>query len=150
MADRTLGEKELGAMLQASRDFAFQLLAEKGKIVPFGARAGESGDIEFMRVADEESTDPLDEVYDSTQAALAEQAGEGAIIAATSVAHVAVEGGIGEEGFDRAIRIHVESDGFSRMIFAPYRVVQGEQKGTATIEPGKMVAQEAEGVVFAA
>lgn len=150
MADeQKVGDAQLGAMLEASRDFAFQLLAEKGKLVPFGARACQNGDIEFVRVADETSTEPLDDIYTRTQELLAGQASADEIIVATSVAHVAIEGGIGDQGFERAIRIHVEAPDFSRVIFAPYNVVPGEQEGTATLEPGKMVAQEAEAVVFA-
>ncbi len=147
--EQKVGDAQLGAMLEASRDFAFQLLAEKGKLIPFGARAGESGDIEFVRVADETSTEPLDDIYTKTQELLAGQASADEIIVATTVAHVAIEGGIGEEGYERAIRVHVEAPDFSRFIFAPYNVVPGEQEGTATLEPGKMVAQEADAVVFA-
>ena len=149
MAEGEIGDAQLGAMLEASRDFAFQLLAEKGKLIPFGARAGSSGDIDFVRIADEESAVPLDRIYAATQDLLTSQAKAKEIIVATTVSHVSVEGGIGDEGYERAIRIHVESEDFSRHIFAPYGVVPGEEEGTATLQPGALVAQETDPVVFA-
>lgn len=151
MAEQTISDEQLGAVLEASRDFAFQLMAEKGKLIPFGARAGADGDIEFMRVADEDSTVPLDQIYAETQKVLSGQARADEIVVSTCVAHVAIEGGIGEEGLERAIRIHVEAPNFSRFVFAPYEVVPAEgEGGLATLQPGKMVAQEADAVVFAA
>ncbi len=149
MAEQEVGEAQLGAILEATRDFAFQLMKEKGKLVPFAARAGQSGDIEYFRIADEESTVPADQIYSQMQDTLADQAKKGEIIAATSVAHVGSEQGIGEEGYNRAIRIHVEAAGYSRFVYAPYDVVPSEEAGTALIQPGNLVAQEAESVIFA-
>ena len=144
----TDNEAGMALLLQASRDFALGQMAQGRRLVPFGVRVAPSGEIDFIRYVDEETDLPLAQVYDRTQAALAKEAGAGALVAVASVAAV---GGTPDEfgqGFDSAIRVHLEAPGFSRVMVSPFRFEQ-EPDTEAQIHIGEMLVKEVRSVVFA-
>lgn len=145
----TTGNDEgMALLLQASRDFALGQMAQGRRLVPFGARVATSGEIDFIRYVDEDTDMPLADVYDRTQAALAKEAGAGTLVAVASVA--AVGGAPGEfgDGFDSAIRVHLESPGYSRVMVSPFRFEQ-EPDAEVQLHIGEMLVMEVRHVVFA-
>jgi len=148
MTERKFGEEQLALMLQAARDFAFQQLEQAGHFVPFAAYCRPEGEIEFVRFANEDSEEEFDDLYRLTQANLAEQARQGELLAAASVAHVGLEEM--RDGCERAIRIHVEAPGHSRMVLAPYRLEPSEDgNGRPRLVGGKLIPFAAPAAVFA-
>lgn len=148
MAEAAITEQQLALLLQAARDFAFEQMARDRRLIPFAARVKPDGDIEFARFAEPDTESPLDDVYRQTQAAMADQAGRGEIIAAGVVAAVALDPP--EAGFAHAIRVHVEAPGFSRQVLVPYGIEPaGGSDGEPSLKLGKLVPQDVAPVVFA-
>ena len=147
-----VSEEQLALILQLSRDFAFQQLAEAGHFIPFATQARPDGETEYVRVADETTQEPLQDIFKRLQEALIERVQQGEIIAAATVANVLVEGtGIEvEPGFEQALCVHVETAGFSRIVFVPYRVEAADEKDDKPyLVDAKMVAFETDPVIFA-
>ena len=147
----SLSNEQLGLILQASRDFAMKQLSEAGGFIPFGTRAMKDGEIDFMRVADKEITDDkLEEIFGRTQMMLADQAQQGDILAAATVANVQLKEGDAGKEFEKAIQVHVEAPQFSRVILVPYRYPDMENvKTVRDIAIGDMIPFDAPSVVFA-
>lgn len=138
----------LALLLQASRDFALNQLAQGNRVVPFGTRAASTGEIDFVRFVDEDTEEPLDAVHYQTQAALAEQAVTGDLAAAATVSCVQASDGQFDTGFDTAVRIHVEAPGYSRVVVVPFRF-EAKADGSGQLLTGNMAAQDAPPAVFA-
>lgn len=153
MAEITeITDEQLALLLEASRAFAFQQLAETGGFIPFGTQAKPDGEVEFVRMADERPEGTMEQFFNLLQLALTERAQVGEILAAATTINIMVEG-IGvevEPGFDRAIRVHVEAPGYSRAVIAPYRieVADGESDKPYLVD-AKMVAMAEPSVIFA-
>jgi hypothetical protein len=145
---QAVSEHGLAMLLEASRDFAIRQIAQGQRLIPFAGRANLTGEIDFIRFVDEDTELPLGEIYDRTQAAIAQEASAGQLVAATTVSAVAGQAGQFGEGFDSAIRIHVEAPGYSRVVLAPYRIEQTDGAG-AKLVVGEMLPTEAEPAVFA-
>ena len=139
--------EQLALLLQASRDFAFQQMARGDRLIPFAGRVKLDGGIEFVRFVGEDSDLPLDEVYAGTQAVMAEEAARGELAAASLTTAVLLDEP--DQGFDTALRVHVESPGYSRQVLVPYAVdpaAAGEDKGSLRI--GELVPYEAAPAIF--
>lgn len=151
MADVAATSEQLALLLQASRDFAFQQVAQRGHFVPFATRAKQDGEIDFIRLADETTQTSLEELYDQTQLELAAQAQQGEILAAACVVHIQLAEQDGSEAaFPMAIRVHVEAPGYSRMVIAPYRIdPPGAEGEKPYLVDGEMITLDTGAVVFA-
>jgi hypothetical protein len=153
MAEATkISDEQLALLLQLSRDFAFQQLADEGHFVPFGTQARSDGEIEFIRVGDEHTDGSLPDVFDLLNRTLAERAEQGEIVAAATVANIFAAGsGVkAEPEFERAIRVHVEAPSFSRVVIAPYRVEDADEQGDKPyLVEGKMLTLDEVPVIFA-
>ena len=153
MAETTeITDEQLALLLQISRDFAFQQLAEAGHFIPFGTQARPDGETEFVRIADERTEGSMEDIFNLLQLALTERAQQGEIVAAATVVNIMVEGsGIETDpGFERAIRVHVEAPGYSRAVIAPYRIEDADRESDKPyLVDAKMVAFEEVPVVFA-
>ena len=151
MSETGKKEQRLALLLEVSRDFALQQIADGHRLIPFAARVGTDGEIEFVRLAEEDSEEPLEEIYARTQAALREQAAAAELLAAAMVASVAVEHPQEMDGCEQAIHVHVEEPGYSRIVLAPYGFVEPEEVGgVGRITEGKMVPVDAPAVIFQA
>ena len=147
MSEMSVSDEQLSLLLQASREFAFGQMAAGERLLPFATRVRADGEIEFIRFAEDGTTQPLEEIYAFTREAMAREAREGTILAASLVA--SVELGEPEEGCDKAIRIHMEAPGFCRQILSPYAV--GEVvDGKAQVTLGQLVPLSAEAEIFTA
>lgn len=142
-------DEQLGLMLHAARDAALRMLEEHGGFVPFATRAGHDGAIELVSNHGAVRDDQLQDVVDRIRAALAEQAKQGGLLAAAIVSNVHVDDA-GSGGFDRAIQVHVEAAGFSRVVLVPYRFPEtGEVKLRRDVLTGTMLPYEAPPAIFA-
>jgi hypothetical protein len=143
--------EHLGTLLQISRDFALQQISENGGFIPFGTQVKPDGDTDFIRMADDDTEGSMEDFFHFLQLALTERAQQGEIVAAATVINIlAASAGVEiEPGFDRAIRVHVESPGFSRAVIAPYRIEADAEDGKSYIMDGAMVAIQEVPVVFA-
>lgn len=142
-----LDERQLSALLQASLDFARQLLVDEGGFVPFGARAKPSGEVEFVQLPVQGEGD-LDVIYQRIGDRLAEEARAGQILGAALVANTRVQG-LSDDGFSTAMVVMIETTGFSRSVTVPYRLTPGDG-GPARVELGEMIPEEGPAVLFAA
>ncbi|MCL6250710.1 hypothetical protein M3P36_06580 [Altererythrobacter sp. KTW20L] len=147
--NQAIGEQGLALLLEASRNFAISQIAQGQRLIPFAGRANAAGEIDFIRFVDEDTELPLDEIYDKTQAAIAEEARAGQLVAATMVSAVGGTPGQFGEGFDSAIRVHVEAPDYSRVVLAPFRVEQSEGQD-AKLVVGELLPIEADPAIFAA
>jgi hypothetical protein len=148
-----VSDEQLALLLQLSRDFALQQLAEAGGFLPFGTQARPDGETEFVRLADERTEGSIADFFNLLQRALVERAQQGEVIAAATVVDIMLSdvGAEIEPGFERAIRVHVEAPGYSRAVLVPYRVeAAGGQSDKPFLLDGKMVALEEAPVIFAA
>ena len=143
-----LDEQHLGVILQASVDHARTQLEEWGGFLPFGARARLDGEVEFLEATGRSEEEPLDALYRKIGAILAEEAGEGQILAAALVANASLPQG-GDPRFDRAIAVQVEAPGFCRSIMVPYRFAGDAGNGSGAAEFGEMIPEEGEPIIFA-
>lgn len=150
MADTTVSNEQLALLLQASKDFAFQQLAQSGYFMPFATRAKADGEVEFVRFVDDTSEEPMEEIYRLTQQTLAEQARQGEILAAATVAQVGMPDAGESAEFEHAIQVHVEAPGYSRIVLAPYRVEDADVEGELpSLVDGDLVPLEAPPAIFA-
>jgi hypothetical protein len=141
-----LDDQQLSALLQASVDFARQLLVAEGGFLPFGARPRADGEVEFLQVPAGDHENAIDEVYQRLAQTLADEARsglEGAALVANTRVH-----GLADMGFETAIVVLIETPGFSRSITVPYRLVPSDG-GPARVELGEMMPEEGEAVLFA-
>lgn len=139
--------EQLALLLQASRDFALQQMARGHRLIPFAGRVKPDGEIEFVRFVDEGSDLPLDQVYAGTQAVMAEEAARGELVAASLTTAVMLEEP--EQGFDTALRVHVEAPGYSRQVLVPYAVdPAGADEGNGSLRLGELIPYEAAPAIF--
>lgn len=147
MSAPEITEEQMALLLQASREFAFEQMAAGKRLLPFGTRVKPDGEIEFVSLAPEGTDQPLDAIYAATRAAIASEAGEGALVAASLVA--AVELAEPQDGFDKAIRIHLEAPGFVRQVLSPFSITEpaGDEK-EGQLNLGDLIPLMAEAELF--
>lgn len=139
----------MAMLLQASRQFAFDQMAAAGRLLPFAARVKTDGEVEFVSFAVADGDQPLDEIYATTAQAMATQAKDGDIVAAALVAAVEIQGA--ENGFDQALRIHLEAADFVRQVLAPFAIVSdGEGADSASLKLGELIPLAGEAEIFTA
>jgi hypothetical protein len=140
-----VSEDELAVVLEASIDFARQMLEQDGGFLPFGARANPNGEVEFLQAEPSSGEETLEALYRRIGTALADDARDGAVLAAALVANASLPEGI-DGTFETAISVLIEAPGFCRSIVVPYRI---GGNGRAAVEFGTMIPEEADPVVFA-
>ena len=136
-----VGEEQLAVLLQASLDHAKELLEDQGGFLPFGTRASPSGEVDFLEARSAGGA-AIEAVYRQIGSMLADDAGQGKILAAALVANA----GLPEDvafAYETAVSVQVEAPGFCHSIVAPYRLIGG------VADFGDMVPEEADPIVFA-
>jgi hypothetical protein len=153
MAEATqITDEQHAMLLQASRDFAFQQLAEAGGFLPFATQARLDGEMEYVRLGDESTREAVSAIFDRLRQTMAERARRGEVIAVATVTNMSLEdsGVEAPPEFDRAIRVHVESPGFSRIVIAPYRIDEADENSEKPyLIDGEMMAFETAPDIFA-
>lgn len=147
MLELEISEEQLALLLQSSRQFAFEQLAQGEQLLPFATRVKADGEIEFARFAEDGGEQSLEAIYAATAQAMAKEAKAGEIAAAALVAAVEMQA----PGSDhtQAIRIHLEAPGFTRQVLAPFAVVPSGANGSqASLELGELIPVEASAEIF--
>lgn len=140
-------DEQLALLLQVSRDFAFEQMSEGMRLVPFSACVRPNGDIDFVRIAGDDTERPLDEVYEELQDVLAKGAAQDELLAASLVVGVGLDPA--QDGYTQAVRVHVEAPGISRQVLAPFAIEParaGEEKGSLSL--GDLRPYDTEAVIF--
>lgn len=140
-------EEQMAMLLQVSREFAFEQMAAGNRMLPFATRVKTDGEIEFVSFASKVAEDSLDVIYSATRDAIASEASAGTLIAASLVA--AVELAEPQDGFDKAIRVHLEAPGFVRQVLSPFAIAEpgkDEEKGSLSL--GDLIPMMAEKELF--
>ncbi len=145
MTERTFTDEQLALVLQTSRDFAFEQIAQGMPLLPFATCVKPDGEMGFTRFAEPGTDKTPDEVHALTREEVAKEAGKGGLIAVAIVSAVRLEQA--EDGMHDAIRIQVEAPGFARQFLAFYAPVPAEGGGQS-IDPGKLLPFDAEPSVF--
>ncbi|MEL1249743.1 hypothetical protein [Aurantiacibacter gilvus] len=147
MSAPEITDEQIALLLQASREFAFEQMAAGKRVLPFGTRVKTDGEIEFVSLAPEGSEEPVDVIYGATRDAIASEAREGKLVAASLVA--AVELAEPQDGFDKAIRIHLEAPGFVRQVLSPFSVIEAEEgEKEGQLDLGSLIPLMAEAELF--
>lgn len=155
MAESTeVTDEQLALILEASRAFAFQQLAERGSFIPFGTQARPDGEVEFVRMLDERVEGTMEQHFELLQLALIERAQQGEILAGATTINIMLAGtGVETEvepGFERAIRVHVEAPGYSRAVIAPYRIEEADEESDIPyLVDARMIAVAEPSAIFA-
>ncbi len=141
MPKSNLTGEQLAMLLQASRDFAFQQIAEGMVLLPYATCVKPDGAMDFVRFAEPGTALSPDEVLALTEKEVAREAGKGGLVAAAMVSGVRLNEP--HDGMEDAVRVHVEAPGFARQFLAFYAMAAGSE-----VAPGKLVPLEAEAVIF--
>lgn len=150
MAKDGFTDEQLAMLLQVSRDFAFEQIAQDMPLLPYATCVDPQGEMNFVRFAEPGTDLSPDEVVTLTFGEVAKEASDGGLLAVAVVSAVKLEQG--EDGMTDAIRIHVEAPRFARQFLAFYSL-SGEQDGGGKqarqpLSPGKLVPFDAQPVVF--
>ncbi|MWV27664.1 hypothetical protein [Aurantiacibacter rhizosphaerae] len=145
MAERTFTDEQLALVLQASRDFAFEQIAQGMPVLPFACVVKPDGEMGFTRFAEPGTDKTPDEVLALTHSEVAKEAASGGLIAAAIISAVKLDQP--DDGMDDAIRIQVEAPGFARHFLAYYSVGDAEG-GSIPLQAGRLVPFDADPAIF--
>jgi hypothetical protein len=112
--------ESLAALLQFSESFAKRMVADAGEFHPFGATVNNVGKVEALAGHLGNEFPEGHELYEFLQSAVNQLATEKKILAYALVANVNIPTELSSPLPD-GIRVHVETLGYSRMIYTPYR-----------------------------
>lgn len=141
-----LNDDQLATVLQATRDFAKEMLEELGLFTPFGARGLASGEIEFFAPTPKQENTPIGDLFREVEAALVESARNGEIVAAVIAANVMLPDDI-ESPFRNAIGLHIEARGHCRFVYSTYELSPAAS-GKSSVKLGKMIPVEVAPSIF--
>lgn len=146
MLDLNITEEGLALILQASREFAFEQIANGMPLLPYATCVKPDGDMNFVRFAEPGTDLSPDEVLELTEKEVRQEVEGGGLVAVGIVSGVRLDNP--EDGMADAVRIKVESQGFAREFLALYQILPGEQGEQPKFSPGKLVPFEVEPVIF--
>jgi hypothetical protein len=119
----TATPEQLHDLLAYCLDFAELMLDECGEFFPFAAIVGPDGKVRAMGGHDGKEHLPPEQVHDLLMDALRSGARDGSIVAAALAANVTVPTEFASPAPD-GIRVLLESEGYSRYIYSPYRIAK--------------------------
>ncbi len=146
MAEQQFTDEQLALLLQTSRDFAFEQIAQGMPLLPFATCVDAAGDMEFVRFAEPDTDLSPDELLEQTRAELVQAAQKGTLSAAAVVSAVRLDQE--EDGTRDAIRVEVEAPGFARHFLALYSLK--DEGGKPVVSPHKLVPFDARPEIFSA
>jgi len=143
-------DKQLTAVLEYCLGFAREMLNAAGEFYPFGAEVDRSGEVRALGFWDGDEHPRPQELYSLGQDALTKRASQGEILAAALAVDVNIPEQFEAEYRD-GIRVHVESEGYSRLIYAPYAISKTGLLGRKrSVSLGEMFAVEIPPLMFPA
>jgi hypothetical protein len=112
--------EQLHAMLQYCMNFARTMLEESGDFYPFGASLSRAGTVGAVAGYNGEERPKPQELYQLLASAFANEARGGDLLGAALAANVNVPAKYSPKSPD-GIRVHLESPGYARFVYIPYR-----------------------------
>jgi hypothetical protein len=114
---------ELAALLRYCEQFSQMMLAKAGEFHPFGAFVNSAGKIEALGAHTGSDNPPDQDVYALLESAVSSMRNDGKLSAYALAANVNIPQSL-ESHYPDGIRVHVESAGYSRLIYTPYKMLQ--------------------------
>ncbi len=114
-------DEQLTKLLQYCGDFARLMIEDSGEFYPFGAEIDSTGELRALGFADGTERPSPQELYEYAQKVLSTKAKSGEIVAGAVAVNVNIPPQF-ESPFPDGIRVHVESNNFSRFIYQPYAI----------------------------
>jgi hypothetical protein len=111
--------EQLHELLMYCMDFGKTLLERAGEFYPFGAVIRRDGKLEAVGGYDGNEKPSSQDIYQLLTQAFVSQARAGDILAMALAAHVNIPRDYNPPSPD-GVRVHLESDGFSRFLYVPY------------------------------
>lgn len=113
--------EQLHEMLMHCINFARTMLADAGDFYPFGATLSPLGTVSAVGGYDGEERPKPQEIYQLLGSAFTSGAREGTYLGVALAANVNIPAQYDSAAPD-GLRVHLESDGYSRFIYVPYRI----------------------------
>jgi hypothetical protein len=113
--------EQLHEMLMYCINFARTMLADAGDFYPFGATLSPLGTVSAVGGYDGEERPKPQEIYQLLGNAFISGAREGTYLGVALAANVNIPGQYAPPSPD-GLRVHLESDGYSRFMYVPYRL----------------------------
>ncbi len=142
MPEHNFTDEQLALLLQTSRDFALEQIAQGMPLLPFATCVKPDGDMNFVRFAEPDTQLSAEEVLALTDKEVAQEASQGGLIAVAVVSAVRLKEP--QDGMEDGLRIKVETPGFAREFLAFYALDEGAGK----VSPGKLVPFETQATIF--
>jgi len=140
---------QLHELLTYCMDLAQILLRDAGEFYPFGAVLSPEGKVVAVSGSDGNEHPKAQDIYDLLTEAFVSKAKSGKIFGAALAANVSVPEQYKSPSRD-ALRVHLETEGYSRFIFVPYEITKsGFLKRTSAITLHEMFSVEVSPVFFA-
>ena len=115
----TATPEKLHELLTYCMDFGKAMLGDSGEFYPFGATLGPDGVVSAAGGYDGKERPEPTEIYNLLGKAFSSRAIDGSIVAAALAVNVNIPKQFSSPAPD-GIRIHLESAGYSRLIYVPY------------------------------
>jgi hypothetical protein len=110
----------LASLLEYCESFAKRMLVEAGEFHPFGALLSSSGQVQALAGHLGVELPKGHHLYQFLQGAVGQLAGQQEILAYALAANVNIPPSFNSP-FPDGVRVHVEANGYSRMVYTPYR-----------------------------
>ncbi|MCI0429865.1 MAG: hypothetical protein L0210_04905 [Rhodospirillales bacterium] len=134
--------EQLRDLLSYCVDFARTMLNDSGDFYPFGAIVGRDGCVSAVGGCDGNEKPKSQDIYRLLADAFGSDARSGKILAAALAANVDIPSRYSPP-YPDGLRIHIEGQGFSRLIYVPYRLKrEGLPSGTAVAELAEPISVE--------
>jgi hypothetical protein len=140
--------EQLQAALNYCLQFSEEMLIKAGEFYPFGAVITSDGSLSALGFDDGGEHPSPGELYAFAEQALTRSASSGEILVGALAVNVDIPREF-EPPFPDGVRVKLESRGFSRLVYCPYRIVStGVLRKKRNVEFGEMFAVEAPHVFF--
>lgn len=140
---------QLHALLTYCLDFAQIMLKDSGEFYPFGAVLSPDGKVVAVGGSNGDEYPKAQEIYQLLAEALTFDAKSGKIFGAALAANVNVPQQYKSPSRD-AVRVHLETEGYSRFIYLPYQITKpGFLKRKSAVMLHELFSVELSPVFFA-
>ena len=145
-----VSEQQLHELLMYCINFARTMLEDSGEFYPFGANVTADGKLGAVGAHDGEEHPEPQQLYQILAGAFTAGAQNGELLAAALAANVNIPAQFSSPVPD-AVRVHLESSGYSRFVYVPYRLSrQGFLRKKTVVELSEPFSVEIHPTFFAA
>ena len=141
-------DQQLTELLEHCVGFAKQMIEKAGEFYPFGAAICPLGSLQALAFWNGEERPLGADLYRFAQDSMRTKTKDEAILAGAIAADVNIPPNY-EAPFPDGIRIHIEGDGYARLIYLPYSISKTGFLRKKQVDYGEMFAVEIEPAFFA-